>query len=112
MIVTGNAAWGLEIANNLAMKLGFTEAIVETHEHALGKFLNFKPTHMLVGEYEAFPNASQSAVFGPPLKTWEDIINAALSGQIIRRCGFCDLKEPDFIRLPFGEEDFKASFNL
>lgn len=111
LIVTGNPGWAKAVCE-LAVKCGFAETLVATHEQALEKFLGFSPTHVLICEYEENKGLRNSKTFGPPLKSWEDIRNSALPEQVIRRCGFLKLDEPDFIGLPVDEKSLKKALKF
>jgi hypothetical protein len=111
MIITYNVSWGTSICE-LARKLGIAETLISSHEQAMANFLEFSPTHVLVDYYEYKEGVRRSAKYELPIKVWEDIKNSASPEQILRRCGFIELKEADFILLPLNEQRFKESFNL
>jgi len=113
MIVTSNEPWGEGICQ-IAKASGFKETFISSHEQALLNFLKILPTHVLVGEYEYKGDKQKAAgsKFRIALDTWEDITNAASEDQVLRRCGFMNIQDLDFIRLPFNAEAFKKSFNL
>jgi hypothetical protein len=104
MIVSNNHPWAATICA-MVKEAGFKETMISSHEKALENFLEFSPTHVLVGEYEG-ETLKGSQHFGPPLNTWKDLSAAAESSQKLFRCGFMKIIADDFIRLPFNKKDF------
>lgn len=104
IVFEGNKEW----AETIAKDSGF-ESVVTSHAEALQIFLDFEPTHVLIGDYDV----ESSEKHGKGFKTYKHIKNTAEDNVIVKVMGFMDHSEnPDFLRLPFSLEELKKYFQL
>ena len=104
LVVSMNASFAGAVSQLAKTKLDIEEVVVSDHEHALERFLETEPTHVLVCEYEAGVSGGKFVV---GKQTWADITASSLPGQRLVRTGLMECTEPDFIRAPFLAEDLR-----
>ncbi len=95
--------------SRLVDSFGFEEVVVSSHERALERFLETGPTHVLVCEYEA---GVKTGTFALGKQTWTDITACAMPEQRLLRTGFMECEEPDFIRVPFSQNDLRRALGI
>lgn len=82
----------------------FDEIKAVPHEQALGEFLTWEPSHVLLFDYSERDRKALGR------QTWRDLQGAATGNERMVRCGLENYDYPDFIRLPFLLVDLMIKF--
>lgn len=98
-----------EVWPELCKKAGFEETVVCDASEAIEVFIEENPTHVIVINYVGVGDVPGKVYDG--YTAWKDISLAASPEVKVLRSGwFRQLDEPDYLRLPFREEELAAAF--